>query len=206
MQKRALSLATLIGVACLAPLLYASPAQALISSHQCAYCHSVMGASGSTLLNDASVEVLCMSCHVTAIGSVAAAEVHTNGSMTDQAPFRHSCLDCHTPHDNLGNWQGGTNIKLIGTKQDGSGAAKIATPNSGLREVVFESRGDGAGEPTLHSFADDDEDNNNYWDGICETCHTQTARHQNSSSGNHSHQVGDTCVRCHTHANGFNRL
>ena len=205
MNSRTLSIIGFFTAVCLASVVYVHEAKALISSHNCADCHSVMGASGSTLLNDANVEVLCMSCHVTAIGSVSAAEVHTNDSPTDQGPFRHTCLDCHTSHDNLGNWRSGTNIKLIGTKQDSSGLAKIATPNNGIREVAFESRGSDVGEPSLHSFADNDEDNSGVWDGICETCHTQTARHRNNSSGNHSHQVGKECTRCHTHGNGFNR-
>ena len=204
MNIRTLSIVSLFAGVFFISIIFASEARALISSHECVDCHSVMGASGSTLLNDVSVEVLCLSCHSTARGSTAAAEVHTNGSPTDQAAFRHTCLDCHTAHDNLSNWQLGTNIKLVGTKQDGS--AKIVTPSSGVQEVVFESRGSDVGELSLHSFADNDEDNNGVYDGVCEVCHTQTARHRNDSSGNHTHQVGKECTRCHTHGNGFNRV
>lgn len=204
MKKRTLSKRLALAILLLAPLLFSAEANALISSHQCVDCHSVMGASGSTLLNDASVEVLCMSCHATANGAAAAAEVHVNGIATDQAPFRHTCLDCHDAHDNMPNWRSATNIKLVGTRVDGSGFARIATPSSGLREVVFESRGSAVGQPTLRSFADGDEDNDGVWDGVCETCHTATANHQNSSAGDHSHYVGDTCTRCHSHGNGFN--
>ena len=84
-----------------------------------------------------------------------------------------------------------------------TGYARISTPNSAIRDVVFESRGFDAGQPTLHSFADADQDGNGYYDGVCETCHTLTRYHRNTSGGNHNHNTGDTCVRCHPHAGNF---
>jgi predicted CXXCH cytochrome family protein len=187
----------ILAAVCLASIAFVTEAKALISSHDCADCHSVMGASGSTLLNDASVEVLCMSCHVMAIGSVTAAEVHTNDpddNSPDYPAFRISCIECHDPHDNQGNYLGGVNIKLV--------LPSIETPSSGTFSIAFESRGtNNAGEPALNSFADGD----STYDGICEACHTATNHHLNNSAGDHSHHAGETCTRCHSHADAFNQ-
>lgn len=101
------------------------------------------------------------------------------------------------------NWLGGTNRKLVGSNLDGTGVAKILGLDFGFRNVVFESRGTGVGEPSLHSFADGDEDGNGVYDGVCETCHTLTKHHRNSSSGKHTHNRGKWCPKCHEHVTNF---
>lgn len=163
-------------------------AEALLAAHNCSFCHAAHHAAGETLLDSAVVETLCLTCH--GPGGIAAlrADVHTD-SVT--APtFRHSCRDCHDPHDNLPNWLGGMNIKLTGTIQDATRLAMIATPNSGLRTVIFENRTSFVqGAPS--------------YDGVCETCHTLTAFHRNNPSGTHNHKLGTTCTTCHDHANYF---
>ncbi len=184
-------------------LLVPGDAQSLISSHQCNYCHNVHGALGNALLNNAQVEALCLTCHGPGGISTLKADVHQNEARSSYPAFRISCRGCHDPHDNLRNWLNGTNIKTVGARQDGTGLARIATPNSGVREVVFESRGRDAGFPSLHSFADADQDGNGYYDGICETCHTLTKFHRNDPSGGHSHNTGRTCTICHAHVNHF---
>ncbi len=60
----------------------------------------------------------------------------------------------------------------------------------------------GALEPALFQantgfFAWDDD--NSPWNGICQTCHTQTDRHRNSAAVLHSHEVAVACTGCHTH-------
>lgn len=197
MLARTLSIIAACSAVYLASVVFAAEARALVSGHDCADCHSVMGASGSTLLNDASVEVLCMSCHLLPTGTAAAVDVHTNDP-NDRSPdypaFRISCLGCHDPHDNQANDLGGANVKLV--------LPAIDTPSSGRFSIVFESRGtNNAGEPALHSFADGD---SNY-DGICEACHTATGHHLNNPAGDHSHHVGETCTRCHSHADAFSQ-
>jgi hypothetical protein len=191
----------IIALLFLTVLLGVSPknASALLATHDCSFCHDHHSAAGFTLLNQPNqadltltAELICLNCHGPT-GSATEASVHSNGSPTDQPAFRHSCIECHDPHDNRDNGLGGTNIKLV--------LPQVVTPNSGLFDVVFESRGTGASEPALHSFADGDAT----YDGICEVCHTLTARHRNNASGSHNHQNGDTCTRCHTHDNGFNR-
>jgi hypothetical protein len=146
--------------------------------------------------------VLCLSCHGPAGVATKKAEVHKNKDGSSHAPFFMTCTDCHNPHDNMGNRFGGTNLAQVGKKLDGTGDAMIPTPNSGDRYVVFESRGTDAGGPSLYSFADNDEDGDSYYDGACETCHTQALNHRNNSSGNHSHYTGTNCIACHPH-DGF---
>ncbi len=186
------------------PFLWPSGAQALLASHQCNYCHNLHGAPGFTLLNNSQVEALCLTCHGPGGISTLKAEVHQNEVRSSYPAFRITCRECHDPHDNQGNWRGGVNIKLVGSRQDATGFAKIVTVNSGTRHVVFESRGTDAGQPSLHSFADADEDGNGYYDGVCETCHTLTRLHRNDASGGHSHNTGKTCTAsCHPHTNFF---
>ncbi len=176
---------------------------ALNPNHQCAFCHNVHGATGPALTREPVTEALCLSCHGPGGISVLKADVHKNSDRSQYPPFRISCRGCHDAHKDRQNWLVGTNLELVGTKQDSTGIARILTPNSGVREVVFESRGRDVGEPTLHSFADADEDGNGYYDGVCETCHTLTKHHRNNPSGGHAHNRGRTCVLCHEHVMNF---
>ncbi len=179
------------------------PVEALNPNHECNTCHSLHHAPGQKLNNWTVVEDLCLSCHGPAGTATRKAEVHTNKQNSAYPAFTMTCLDCHNPHKNRPNHQGGTNLMLVGERKDGTGNAKISTPNSGIRDVVFTSRGTDAGGPSIYSFADNDEDNNGIYDGICEVCHTQTANHRNESSGNHSHYTGTNCTACHGHTGNF---
>lgn len=183
-------------------LLAANVALALNPNHQCTYCHNL---HNGLVPAAAVVETLCLTCHGAAGLSVFKAAVHTNKVKNSAYPaFRISCMGCHNPHSDRQNWLGGTNRKLIGMKLDATGVAKIQTPNSGVRQVVFESRGTSVGQPALHSFADSDADGNGYYDGICETCHTLAGHHRNT--GPDSHNTGKTCTAsCHLHTAGFLR-
>lgn len=181
------------------------PAETLIPDHtDCDFCHNIHGAEGlNSLTNEATAEATCLSCHGPGGSSSLKADVHRDGGST----FRFTCTVCHDSHNHQDNWQSGTNIKLIGRKQIDGGYysfAAINTPNNGIQNVVMESRGtDPAGEPSLHSFADNDEDGNGVYDGICEVCHTETSFHRNNSSGDHTHYTGETCTRCHLHTDWF---
>ena len=166
--------------------------------HECTFCHITHNAPGPTLNIAADVEVLCLSCHGPLGTSAFKADVHTNGV----GSFRMSCLDCHTPHSSLGNWLGGTNLKQVGRQKDATLFARIETPNSGIRDVAFESRGPALGGPTLHSFADNDQDGNGIYDGLCEVCHTQTAHHTNFQP-DFQHNAGASCTTCHPHEDAF---
>jgi predicted CXXCH cytochrome family protein len=171
-------------------------AESLIPEHDCSFCHNIHGASGfGALLKNEVVETLCLTCHGPGGTSTLKADVHSNDSPTSYPAFSFTCTDCHDSHSNRTNWLGGTNIKLV--------HPKISTPNSGVLNAVFESRGDDAGEPTLHSFADNDQDQNGEYDGICEVCHTLTKHHRNNPDGGHKHHTGETCTRCHEHVDNF---
>jgi hypothetical protein len=132
------------------------------------------------------------------------ADVHTNGDTSQHDPFYATCIECHDPHDNQSNWLGGTNVKMVGLRDyDQPGLeAFIDTPNSGRQWVVLESLGPGVGEPTLHSPADSDEDDNGVYDGVCEVCHTQTSHHRNDAD-DFGHYTGTTCSSCHPHDERF---
>jgi len=193
-------------IAILAVIIYwPGSTEALNPNHgNCSICHSLHNSPGQTLTNNAVVEVLCLSCHGPAGAATKKAEVHKNKPSSSYAPFTMTCPDCHDPHDNRQNWLGSTNIKQIGRNISGSLDARINTPNSGVRDVVFVSRGTDAGGPSLHSFADNDQDGNSIYDGACEVCHTLAANHRNNSGGNHAHYTGQTCTQCHDHTNYFN--
>jgi len=181
-------------------LLAATAAVALNPNHQCGFCHNLHGLVPPQNLG----ENLCLTCHGAGGISTLKAAVHTNDTPSSYPAFRITCLACHDPHSSRQNWLGTINIKLVGTRQDGTGLARILTPRSGVREVVLRSRGTTVGEPKRHSFADDDDDGNGYRDGICETCHTLTKHHRNNAPANHND--GKTCTdSCHLHTAGFLR-
>jgi len=203
MKKRLAILLFMVAASALLISLTPGKPEALNPNHQCSYCHSVHGAPGPQLLNNTVVETLCLTCHGPAGISTLKADVHQNDSPTQYPAFRITCTGCHDSHDNRPNWLGGTNLELVGRSQDGTGLAKIDTPNSGIRNTVFESRGTNVGDPSLHSFADADEDGNGVYDGICEVCHTLTKFNRNNSSGGHKHNTGKTCTNCHAHVDYF---
>lgn len=167
----------------------------LLPAHNpCDNCHSLHNAPGQTLTDDVVVEDLCLTCHGPAGPSPRKAEVHRNKTGSAYT-FTMTCTVCHNPHNHPTNWLGGVNLRLVGTER----AGQITTPNSGVRDVAFESRGADSGGATLHSYADADQDANSVYDGVCEVCHTLTGVHQNSPAGYHQHQVGNSCLTCHPH-------
>ncbi len=162
----------------------------------CSTCHSLHNSPGQALTSDPlGINNLCKSCHGPA-GTATIVEVHSG---TKYGAFEMGCSDCHNAHNNIDNYVGGVNIRQIGHK---NGSALITTPNSGENHVVFTSRGTDAAEPSLQSFADGDEDGDGLYEGVCEVCHTKTSHHRNNTSGgDHTHYVGQTCTSCHAHDN-----
>ncbi|MFQ6084448.1 MAG: cytochrome c3 family protein [Candidatus Aminicenantia bacterium] len=172
--------------------------EALISVHQCDYCHNMHAPQGPKLLPEIDAENTCLTCHAPGGSSSLKADVHINDTNSKYDPFRFTCLDCHDPHDNQQNILGSYNIKLV--------LASVDTPNSGPDwDVIFISRGTDVGDPSLYSFADADEDEDGIYTGICEVCHTLTKHHRNNDSGGHKHKTGKTCTNCHEHLNNFNK-
>lgn len=166
---------------------------ALNPNHNCADCHYMHQASGSPLLPYTSAENTCLSCHAPGGPSSLKAANHVG----------RTCMECHDPHDNVDNWLGGTNLKLVLAYVRGQ------NESSANRPVVFESRGTDVGDPSLHSFCDGDQDGNGVWDGVCDTCHNNTGKHEGYPvPSGHNHQQKNTCTRstnCHSHQYGFKK-
>ena len=184
----------------------AGPALALNPNHQCSFCHNLHG--GAVITPAAQQQAMCLTCHGPAGVSTMKAAEHRNAQNSGYPTFNFSCRNCHDPHASRQNWQGRSNIKMVGIDVDGTGLAKIATPGNGTLQVVFESMGTTVGQPSLHSQADNNQDNQSIagqaWDGPCEVCHTRTKFHRNNASS--THNTGKTCTaQCHTHAWGFMR-
>ncbi len=161
---------------------------ALNQVHECDNCHQMHDATGGTpLLPEIDAENTCMTCH--SPGGPATVKVSNHMGYT--------CMDCHDPHDNVQNWLGGENLKMVLADVEGSDGT--------VRPVVFESRGTGVGDPTLHSFCDRDQDGNGIYDNVCDTCHTSTKQHIGYPvPTRHNHKPGVTCtLSCHTHLKGF---
>ncbi len=173
------------------------------AAHECSSCHVFHNAPGPSLSIAADVETTCLTCHEVGVGPATWASVHKNKTGSSYAAFEMTCADCHTSHSNLDNWLAGTNIMQVGRREDGTGFARISTPSSGIKDVVFQSRGTTVAEPFRYSFGDKDDDGNAVYDGICEVCHTQTGKHKNDGTGS-DHYNGETCTdSCHGHDSDF---
>lgn len=68
----------------------------------------------------------------------------------------------------------------------------LVAPEIGGQAVEFSGR---AGSDFVHGAPN--------FDGVCETCHTQTRYHRNSAAGDHTHHAGQQCTICHHHDVGF---
>jgi len=158
-----------------APTLSATQVGLKNGNIECSSCHGVHNTTTSdgNLLRETMTSATCQECH------------------NYQAHQGFDCLDCHQVHN-------GTNIMLIKDNIDIDPTAGVD-----LWPVVFNSQGTTASpvQPSLHSFADGDEDGNGIYDGICEVCHTSNPStfHYNTSAGDHSHNKGKSCVSCHPH-------
>jgi predicted CXXCH cytochrome family protein len=189
MNIRTLSTITLFIAICLVSIAVVPEVKALISGHDCADCHSVMGASGSTLLNNVSVEVLCMSCHASAIGSVAAVDVHTNSGSSFPSN-RITCIECHDPHDNQQNINGVDNLNMV------LATITVMNPTLGDIDAVFADKDYSDGSYDYIKAEDT---------GICQVCHTLTA-FQRKDGYKSNHQAVKNCTAsCHPHSRGFDR-
>ncbi|GBE30849.1 MAG TPA: CxxxxCH/CxxCH domain-containing protein [Bacteroidetes bacterium] len=140
----------------------------------CPSCHVPYGTVPDPVPADWITTTVCWSCH--AEGGVAQYQnVHSVGVTM-------YCEDCHNPHMHQSQF---SQYYLDET---------IITPNSGNRRMAFNDSTD-----FIHGAV-------GYYqpyDGVCETCHTQTNYHRNNASGDHDHNVGTNCIECHTHENGF---
>ncbi len=135
--------------------------------------------------------------------AVAAGDTYRLGVST-QYDIEILCKGCHNPagvgapmaevglHDPVGDTVIGCGICHEPHNTD---------PNSGLgdaliREDVRWGTSSGVVSPNYLEGGPD-------YNGICETCHTQTGFHRNDASGDHTHFATEDCADCHGHGAGF---
>ena len=83
-------------------------AEALLAKHECSFCHTLHGGTSSLvpLNSPTNIEVLCMSCHLTANGTTDAVQPHRTDDSREPYPRHYiTCIDCHEVHDNMPNWR-----------------------------------------------------------------------------------------------------
>jgi predicted CxxxxCH...CXXCH cytochrome family protein len=143
----------------------------------CTSCHVPFGSAPLPTPPDWISNNVCKSCHIDG-GSAPAMDVHQAGGGVTVA----WCTDCHNPHMHQPDYP----HDYIKTA--------IRTPNSGFRALAWRN-----GSDFLHGATGVTQP----YDGICETCHTQTAYHRNNASGDHGHNADVSCTTCHRHQSGF---
>ncbi len=202
-MKNSMSLAKYVVIVLVAMVLLMSDsgsASALMSDHECAYCHSLHGAPGFTLLNQPSeanlvltAEMVCLSCHGPDGDSSLTADVHTNGG-TSFPSNRISCIECHDAHDHQQNVNGVDNLNMV---------LETITVMTSLDPTGFPNDIDAV-------FADKDYSDGSYdyskpdASGICQVCHTLT-NYQRNDGYKSGHQAGNDCMSCHPHWKGFDK-
>ena len=160
----------------------------------CLECHALgMGTHGVTLPRGAVQESGCKSCHNptgrAASMSQVAMHVVRGGAVTVDCG---SCHFVHFPHTTTDSHPGGVtapNLSLV----RGDTSRYVA---GALEPALFQVR------PDQFAFAAD----NPPYNGICQSCHTQTTHHRNDASGDHTHNAGSNCLSCHPHTSGFGGL
>jgi predicted CXXCH cytochrome family protein len=172
-----------------------NPCLALVDAHECVNCHVMHGSPAYSLLSGAPavsgivVEDLCLDCHDTDQGSVAAAASHNPNGRSPGHKDYITCRQCHDPHDNYINVNGDMNIKLVGIRFDPEtgdrfpyAVIKDTNNGTGYVPVTFASRNDfnisGTGIGQM---------------GICEVCHDP------------NHRAGQACTDCHAPLGSGNR-
>jgi hypothetical protein len=171
--------------------------QAQITPHDanngvlCSDCHNFINVNGMFKIiipRGEEQETVCKNCHNPsgqAAGMSAVANHLVNGGDTII-----DCSSCHNPHVTDITVDPHTaieapNVSLIRKKpRHVAGALDLA--------IFQQSPG---------HFAFDEE--NEPWNGICQTCHTATNHHTNDAAADHQHEIGGNCVSCHSHANNF---
>ncbi len=125
--------------------------------------------------------VVCATCH--AAGGVATtATVHAQGDTM-------MCENCHNPHQH----QAGYAHNYLKNE--------VVLPDGRSKAMAFRDSADFIHEATGVTVP---------YDGVCETCHTNTSIFRNNASGVHpttaslgQHAGSDKCTNCHKHDDGF---
>jgi len=163
----------------------------------CVECHFGVGTlhGNFSVPRDAAQQTACEGCHNPSGPASAKLDfaIHT-GTKYNQSV---DCGSCHEVHN-----------QFDFTTADGHTGGVTAANVQWIRSNTTKYR-PAALEPALFQgttgfFAWDD--SNAPWNGICQTCHTNTSWHRNDASlgaSSHAHNMPSVCTSCHGHADGF---
>ncbi len=196
-MRRKTTIATVV-VASLLVFVYALPNYALEPPHDisngigCGSCHAMHGTF--LLPKGQELEVMCKSCHNPTGLAPEMADVanHIVGGGTKTVDCG-ACHDAHGPQISADAHAGG-----------------ISAPNLSLIRADTNKYVSTALEPTLFQVKPDHYafgEEQAPWNGVCQSCHTETSHHRNDSTADHHHQMATVqdigCTVCHPHSGGF---
>lgn len=133
-------------------------------------------------------ETVCRSCHspdgqAASMSSVGNHLVNGGDTIID-------CGSCHDPHSPNTTTDPHTDVEAINLSLIRKETRHV---DGALDLAIFQQR------PVHFAF----DENNEPWNGICQTCHTGTDYHTNDITGDHQHNIGEDCTTCHLHEGGF---
>ncbi|TLM65346.1 MAG: hypothetical protein FDZ69_10355 [Deltaproteobacteria bacterium] len=167
----------------------AGPAQALLASHDCSFCHDFHGSPSATgLLADVSAEAVCLTCHSGAGPGPAVAIHNPRGKSSGEQGYI-TCRECHNPHDNIDG-----NIMLVGYKYDPQNNRSFSAATMRVELTTSDPASPVYKPVTFAALTPPYDFNRDDGTGPCEICHPAL---------NHSSSVGTNCNDCHSHATGF---
>lgn len=172
-----------------AELTAASPHEAE-SGVECLECHALgQGAWGVSLPRGTDQELLCKSCHNPTGQAAAKSDVamHPTGAGVVDCG---SCHFVHFPQPVTDPHAGGATAPNLSLVRPDTGAYVPGALEPALLQV----------RPEHFAFTEPP------FNGICQSCHTQTAYHRNDGSADTSHNAGSDCTSCHPHDSGFGSL
>ncbi|MCC6528202.1 MAG: hypothetical protein IT373_36480 [Polyangiaceae bacterium] len=157
---------------------------------ECRDCHASHSDVDPLLPRDLDQDVVCKSCHNPTGQAASMADValhNVNGGTTIV-----DCGSCHDPHRRHAS----ADPHPGGVTADNRSLVRADTAKyvpAALEPAVFQQR------PQHFAFATGSAP----YDGICQSCHTETAYHRNDGSADQGHNVGMDCTFCHRHDKGF---
>ena len=185
-------------VVCAALLLFLPPStEAQTPPHDssnaisCRDCHDYLIQNGIFVIKvprGEEQETKCKECH--SAGGQAETMSNVANHLVDGGNVIVDCGSCHDPHRVNTSTDPHTGIEAANLNLI---RKKTRHVDGALDLAVFQQRPD--------HFAFDE--NSEPWNGICQTCHTQTSHHTNDATADHQHEIGTDCVTCHSHQAGF---
>jgi hypothetical protein len=144
-------------------------------------------------LRGAELEAMCKSCH-NLLGMAANMSDVSNHIVSDgnNGTTIIDCAYCHRSHGPY---------PVVDSHPGGTVAFNLNLVRKSIRKYVPQAQQVTVFHQKPDHFAF--EESNPPYNGVCQTCHTQTTHHTNDANGDHEHYIGESCVSCHTHKSGF---